>query len=132
MTEVKAYSLAAEGAQQISPHFKVREFRCKDGSDPVFVAPRLVEVLEAIRTHFGAAVTINSGYRTVSHNAATKNSSPKSQHLYGLAADIVVKGHSPKEVAAYAETLLGDHGGLGIYNTFVHVDVRAEKSRWRG
>ena len=130
MYDVKVYSLAAEGAKQITPHFKVREFACSDGSDVVFVAPSLVDILEAIRVHFGRPVKVTSGYRTVSYNASIKNSSKKSQHCNGLAADIKVEGHTPAEVYAYADKLLGEHGGLGIYNTFVHVDVRADKSRF--
>ena len=130
MYDVKVYSLAAEGAKQITPHFKVREFACSDGSDVVFVAPSLVDILEAIRVHFGRPVTVTSGYRTVSYNAGLKNSSKKSQHCNGLAADIKVEGHTPLEVYDYACSLLGDHGGVGIYNTFVHVDVRAVKSRF--
>ena len=130
MYDVKVYSLAAEGSKQITPHFKVREFACSDGSDVVFVAPSLVDILEAIRVHFGRPVTVTSGYRTVSYNAGLKNSSKKSQHCNGLAADIKVEGHTPLEVYDYACSLLGDHGGVGIYNTFVHVDVRADKSRF--
>ena len=130
MYDVKVYSLSAEGAKQITPHFKVREFACSDGSDVVFVATSLVDILEAIRVHFGRPVTITSGYRTVSYNAGLKNSSKKSQHCNGLAADIKVEGHTPKEVYDYVCGLLGDHGGVGIYNTFVHVDVRADKSRF--
>ena len=130
MYDVKVYSLAAEGAKQITPHFKVREFACSDGSDVVFVAPSLVDILEAIRVHFGRPVTVTSGYRTVSYNAGLKNSSKKSQHCNGLAADIQVEGHTPVEVYNYACSLLGNHGGVGIYNTFVHVDVRAVKSRF--
>lgn len=132
MQNVNVYSLAGEGRVQIGPHFKVREFACRDGSDPVFVAPRLVEVLEAVREHFGAPVTVNSGYRTVSHNAAAAGSSPRSQHLYGLAADIQVEGRTPQEVAAYAETLLPGTGGIGLYGSFVHIDVRPGPSRWKG
>ena len=130
MYDVKVYSLSAEGAKQITPHFKVREFACSDGSDVVFVATSLVDILEAIRVHFGRPVTITSGYRTVSYNAGLKNSSKKSQHCNGLAADIQVEGHTPLEVYNYTCSLLGDHGGVGIYNTFVHVDVRAVKSRF--
>lgn len=132
MQDVKVYSLSGEGQAQISPHFKVREFACRDGSDPVFVAPRLVEVLEAVRTHFGAPVTVTSGYRTVSYNATVENSSKTSQHCNGLAADIKVAGVSPAAVADYAEQLLGSHGGVGRYGTFTHIDVRADKSRWKG
>ena len=131
MQEVRVYSLAGEGNVQITPHFKVREFRCKDGGDAVFVSLRLAELLEQIRVHFGAAVTINSAYRTPSHNAKVGGTS-RSQHLYGLAADIKVAGVSPAAVADYAEQLLGSHGGVGRYSTFTHIDVRADKSRWRG
>ena len=132
MYDVKVYSLASEGAKQITPHFKVREFACSDGSDVVFVSTSLVDILEAIRVHFGRPVTITSGYRTVSYNASLKNSSKKSQHCNGLAADIKVAGVSPAAVADYAEQLLGSHGGVGRYSAFTHIDVRADKSRWRG
>lgn len=130
MYDVKVYDMNTEANRQLSPHFQVYEFACTDGSRPVFVSQTLVDILENIRVHFGAPLHINSGYRTVSYNASVEGSSPKSQHLYGLAADIWVEGHTPAQVYAYAATLLGHHGGLGIYNTFVHIDVRAVKSRW--
>ena len=132
MYDVKVYSLSAEGAKQITPHFKVREFACSDGSDVVFVSTSLVDILEAIRVHFGRPVTITSGYRTVSYNASLNNSSKKSQHCNGLAADIKVAGVAPADVADYAETLLPGTGGIGRYSTFTHIDVRADKARWRG
>lgn len=130
MYDVNVYSLKAEGSRQITEHFRVYEFACSDGSDVVFISTALVEILENIRVHFGAAVTVTSGYRTVSYNATVENSSKTSQHCNGLAADIQVEGHTPLEVYNYACSLLGDHGGVGIYNTFVHVDVRATKSRF--
>ena len=132
MYDVKVYSLKAEGSRQITEHFRVYEFACKDGSDVVFISTALVEILENIRVHFGAAVTVTSGYRTVSYNATVENSSKASQHCNGLAADIKVAGVSPAAVADYAEQLLGSHGGVGRYGTFTHIDVRADKSRWKG
>ena len=131
MYDVNVYSLAAESERQITPHFKVREFACSDGSDPVFISQPLAELLENIRVHFGAAVHIHSGYRTVSFNASLKNSSKKSQHCNGLAADLHVDGHTHQEVYNYACQLLGDHGGVGLYSWGVHIDVRANKSRWK-
>ena len=130
MYDVKVYDMTTEANRQLSTHFQLHEFTCTDGSKPVFLSQALVDILEAIRVHFGRPVTITSGYRTVSYNAGLKNSSKKSQHCNGLAADIKVEGHTPKEVYDYACSLLGDHGGVGIYNTFVHVDVRAVKSRF--
>lgn len=128
---INAYSKAKDGNKKLSANFKVKEFACNDGSDPVFVAPELVEVLQKIRNHFKKPVNINSGYRTVTKNKACGGAT-YSQHLYGTAADISIKGVSPKEVAAYAETLLPKKGGIGIYNTFTHVDVREVRSRWNG
>lgn len=128
---IKAYSKSKNGNEKLSANFKVKEFACKDGSDPVFVAPELVDILQKIRTHFGKAVTINSAYRTATYNKKVGGAT-YSQHLYGMAADIVVSGVSPKEVAKYAETLLVGRGGIGVYSTFTHVDVRDNKSRWNG
>ena len=128
---VRVYSLAKDGLTALSPHFKVREFACSDGTDTVFVSPALVEVLEKVRVHFGKPVHINSGYRTEAKNNAVGGAA-YSQHKYGLAADITISGVSPARVAAYAETLLPNTGGIGIYDRFCHIDVRGAKSRWRG
>lgn len=100
---LKAYSLARDGALHLTPHFRVREFACRDGSDPIFVEEELAALLEAIRLHFGCPVAITSGFRTAAHNASIPGASPHSQHLYGRAADFRVEGVSVAEAAAYAE-----------------------------
>ena len=50
-----------------------------------------------------------------------------------------MQGISVEHVYAYADKLLGNAGGCGIYppglgraNGWVHVDVRKVKSRWKG
>ena len=89
----------------------------------------------------GQTATIQA-INTASWNRQQKGSAPHSKHLYGLAADIWV-GHydknrqpvrtkTPAEVAAIAEIFLGNSGGVGIYKTFTHVDVRTGSSRWKG
>ena len=135
---LQAYSLARDGEAYLSPHFRVQEFRCKDGSDPVFVDTALVELLEQLRAHFGKAVTITSGYRTAAHNRAV-GGSKSSQHLLGRAADIQVQDTDPLAVAAYVESLMPGWGGVGRYPVkagrtkgWVHVDTRPNKSRWVG
>lgn len=135
---IEAYSILKNGNKKLSEHFKVREFGCKDGSDPVFIDSELVELLEKIRVHFDKPLTITSGFRTANHNKAVGGAT-YSQHCYGKAADIRVTGISPENVAAYAETLLVNRGGIGLYsaglgraNGWVHVDVRKDKSRWKG
>ena len=133
---IRQYSLMADGNRRLAPNFKVRELRCRDGTDTVMVDEALTVVLQCIREHFGKAVTITSGYRTAAHNAAV-GGAKSSQHLLGRAADIRVEGVSVEDVAAYAESLMPDWGGVGRYPVkagrptgWVHVDTRANKSRW--
>ena len=128
--DVRAWSRKADGLTKLSANFKVNEFACADGTDAVFISDGLVQVLQAIRSHFRRPVTVNSGYRTELHNRKVGGKAG-SLHLYGAAADIAVKGIKPETVAAYAESLLPDTGGIGIYDWGVHIDVRREKSRWK-
>ena len=135
---IRQYSLMADGDRRLAPYFKVRELRCRDGSDTVMVDETLTVVLQCIREHFGKPVTITSGYRTAAHNEAV-GGAKSSQHLLGRAADIRVQGVSVEDVAAYAESLMPDWGGVGRYPVkagratgWVHVDTRADKARWRG
>ena len=128
---LKAYSVAKDGTKYISKNFRVREFRCQDGSDPVFIDDDLVAILQQIRDHFGKAVTITSAYRTASHNKKVGGAT-YSQHLYGTAADIKVSGVAASAVADYAEALLPTSGGVGRYSSWTHVDVREVKTRWNG
>ncbi len=128
---IKAYSKAKDGNKKLSTNFKVKEFACTDGSDPIFIDSDLVNILQKVRSHFGKAVTITSAYRTPTKNKSVGGTT-YSQHLYGKAADIKVKGVTPQKVASYVETLLKNKGGIGIYSNFVHIDTRTNKSRWKG
>ena len=110
---INAYSWAKDGEKNLSPSFKVREFRCSDNTDPIFIDSELVEILQKIRNHFGKPVNITSGFRTASKNATIKNAAKFSQHLYGKAADIWISGVTVEQIAAYAETLLPNRGGIG-------------------
>lgn len=112
---------------KVSEHFKAKEFQCKDKSEYLLVATELIETLEKIRNHFNAPVIINSGYRTPNWNRKV-NGAPNSYHCKGMAADIVVKGHSSREIAEYADGIM-EQGGVIRYTNFTHVDVREERYR---
>lgn len=112
---------------RLTQHFKAEEFRCKDKTEEFLWSPELLAVLETIRSHFNAPVIINSGYRTPSWNSKV-NGAPNSYHCKGMAADIVVKGHSSQEVAKYADKIM-EQGGVIRYTNFTHIDVREKKYR---
>ena len=40
-----------DGAMQLSPNFKLREFRCKCGCGKALVDDKLVDILQKIRDH---------------------------------------------------------------------------------
>lgn len=116
---------------KLSEHFGSNEFacRCCGQVHPDGVDMELVMLLEAIREKAGGPVTIISGYRCPRHNKNV-GGARSSQHMLGTAADIKILGVSPKEVGKIAGYLLLDKGGIGIYPTFTHVDVRRNKARW--
>ena len=116
--------------EKISPHFGVWEFKCRDNSRVIVLDKALVELLEIIRLHYNKPLHVNSGYRTVQYNASLKNSSPQSQHILGKAADIWLNDVSPKQLYSWLDSSYPNSLGIGIYDTFVHVDVREGKSRW--
>ena len=121
------YADKCEGKLIGAEHFTGKEFKCKDGTKEFLYCIELIEILEKIRNHFNAPVIINSGYRTPSWNAKT-GGAQNSYHCKGMAADIVVKRHSSREVAKYADSIM-EQGGVIRYTNFTHVDVREEKYR---
>lgn len=130
--EARIYSKSLEGDKSLTSSFKVSEFACNDGSDVILIHPDLPSVLQNIRNQFGKPIIINSGYRTPEYNKKVGGAT-RSQHCYGTAADIVVDGVSPASVAAAAEKALKEMdypGGIGLYKSFVHVDVRSKRYRW--
>ena len=122
---------------KITANFNREEFECSDGSEmPLEVFNNIIQLaenLEVVRAHFGAPVTINSAYRSPVYNRQI-GGVPTSQHLGGKAADIVIEGVSPSEVADAIDFLiecgLMKEGGLGRYDTFTHYDIRGTKARW--
>ena len=91
----------------------------------------LVRYLQQIRDWAGGSITINSGYRTPSHNAKPEvGGSPTSKHLLGKAADIVCSTKTPLELARKAEDL----GMPGIewnpIGNYTHIDTRTDEQWW--
>ena len=123
----------------MTKNFKIKEFECKCECDmPLEVYENIIKLasqLQFLRDYTGRPITINSAYRCPEHNAKV-GGSKTSQHLLGKAADITIQSLKPAEVYALIEELIDMghmlQGGLGLYDTFVHYDIRKTKARWNG
>ena len=122
-------------------HFSSKELMCKCGCGAYIRNDVLIQLLEKIRAMIDAPVIVLSGYRCPKHNAEVKNAAPGSKHVLGMAADLrqykVSNGVFHSMIRrAWSEGELPELGGLGLYETFVHVDVfRAPGGHlreWRG
>jgi peptidoglycan hydrolase-like protein with peptidoglycan-binding domain len=115
--------------QKVAPDFRAREFDCQ-GADCCAETPideSLVAYLQQIRDYFGKPVYLTA-YRCKAYNARTPNAAPNSYHCYGQAADFHINGVAPAEIAKFAESI--GIKGIGLYDTFVHIDTRESKSFW--
>ena len=71
-------------------HFTPKELGIGDeiSWDAIAAMKELVgNILEPLRLKYGKAIKVNSGWRSVEHNAVV-GGAPNSQHLFGEAADI--------------------------------------------
>ena len=114
---------------KLSPNFRAREFDCQGTGccAETKIDEKLVQYLQQIRDHFGKPVYVTA-YRCKSHNNRVPNAAPNSYHIYGRAADFHIDGVKPAEIAKYAESI--GVKGIGLYDTFVHIDTRESKSFW--
>jgi uncharacterized protein YcbK (DUF882 family) len=90
----------------------------------------LMERLDALREAADKPLTLSCAYRCPTHNAEV-GGVPDSQHVLGLAADVLVPdGMSVEDLAELAEGV--GFNGVGRYfkQDFVHVDTRSYSARW--
>lgn len=114
----------------ISAHFNRSEFECQCGCGFDTVDVELIETLESVRQYFMSPVTITSGCRCPSHNKKI-GGAVDSWHVIGRAADFKVQGKTPQQVVDFLTVSCKDKFGIGTYPTWVHIDSRKEKSRWK-
>ena len=128
--------------KKLSPDFTVGELTTSGGvsSDVARIDPKLVDLLQRLRGYVGKAIKITSGYRSWKRNkqvyAGRKNpdGTPKkptlSQHCGGRAADIEISGMNGLEISKAVIEACGPNIGIGLGNTFAHVDVRGFAAAW--
>lgn len=113
-------------------YFSSSEFDSPDAPDSGLNMKKVfVEKLDSLRHHYGRPLKINSGYRTLDHNARVGGSFD-SAHLTGWAADIHCSDTLElKTLYALAKDL--GFKRVGQYRTkkgnyFLHVDLHPLKS----
>lgn len=128
--------MAGRRDRQITPHFRLDEFRTHDGTWP----PRetddqlqllCVRFLEPLRRLYGP-VTIVSGFRHHDYNRSV-GGAPASFHVWrgdrrGIAVDLKCRRGTPREWFAAAERC--GPGGLKAYESWLHLDTRGSIARW--
>lgn len=123
------------------------------------VDPRLLDKLELViaeitRWHgserdVNLALDVHSGFRAPDHNRRIARAARDSQHQYGDAADVAMDANGDGQYTALDSRMVGlaveivelKHpelvGGLGLYTsgnaraTYVHIDARGKRARWR-
>lgn len=128
---------------QLTEHFFKSEFDSKDGSEmPVEFLKNIQELafnLQNLRYYIKRPIIVTSGYRSEHYNDVVLPSygyktSKNSYHKLGKASDIVVQNLTPKQLATKIKQLISagcmSKGGIGLYNGFVHYDIRGYNARW--
>jgi hypothetical protein len=133
------FAMAAMGAEKcyLTPNFSTHEFTRKcDDTLPTTLKPNLNELtknLQIIRNHIHKPIIVISGYRSPRCNMRVRGAK-KSQHMHAKAADIVVKDMSHEDLQKMILLLIAEgkihEGGVGLYRTHVHYDIRGYRSRW--
>lgn len=90
---------------------------------------KLAEHVQKIRSAFGRPIFITSCFRNKEYNDGLPGAAPNSFHRRGMAADMQPLNGDTAHLGLTASRLT-PKGGVGIYNTFVHVDIRGYKARW--
>lgn len=122
---------------QLTKNFNLKEFQCKSGAEmPKDVLENikiLAENMQVLRDHIDRPIKITSGYRSPDHNKKI-GGAKASKHVLGMACDFKIEGLTPATIIKDIEVLIMcekmKEGGIGIYPTWVHYDIRGIKARW--
>lgn len=92
-----------------------------------------IRIVDQLRELWGRPIVLLSSYRSPAYNRAIGDAAPKSLHMQFKALDIAVSGKTPQQVFNQLMTWRDSgkfKGGLGLYNTFVHIDTRGSNATW--
>ena len=114
----------------LSANLSRHEFACKCGCGFDTVDIETVDVIQGVCDHFICSVFITSGCRCAEHNKKV-GGHPRSMHMLARAGDCKFQGVSPDLVWVYLNGKFPDQYGLGLYNSFIHIDTQSTgPKRW--
>ncbi len=146
----------------LTKHLRLSDFVTHDNQEswPRYAAldARLLDKIELVVAEIGKLsgkgddasfeLDVHSGFRTPLHNRRVKRAARDSRHQYGDAADIAIDSNGDgritfadtRLIARAVEVVEEEHpdlvGGMGLYNrgsaSYVHIDARGRRARWRG
>jgi len=102
-------------------YFTIDEFKCSH-TGLVFMDDFFLLLLDELRAACGFPFVITSGYRSPTHPVEARKSTPGT-HAKGIAADIATAS-SEARYAIISNAMRLGCTGVGVANTFVHLDVR--------
>ena len=135
--------IASLNLRYIKPHEVVRAHRRERNGVFNTVPPaRLwkkmgptLKVADELRHRLGVPLTyVTSAYRSPAYNRQCPGAASRSYHTRNMATDLVF-ACSPKEAFLEARKMRREglfKGGLGLYNSFLHVDTRGHNATWGG
>lgn len=132
---------------QITENFNLKEFACKANNELLINSKVIdhIERLQVFREWYRRPMVIISGYRTEAYNAQV-GGSPKSYHMQNLATDFSLPsefyGYTDERQLEFLNNVkrkwidlcqqVGLGGGVGWYDTFIHLDSRPRTATSHG
>jgi len=102
-------------------YFNYIDFDCQEtGNNQMDI--EFIHKLDALREACGFPFHVTSGYRDISHSVEVKKQKGGT-HTQGIAADILILNGANRYTIVENALAMG-FTGIGIANTFVHVDTR--------
>jgi len=92
-----------------------------------------LQLADFMRERLGAPCRIASSYRSPAYNRKCPGAAPNSFHTKNLALDLQFHGINPVVVANAFRRWRTEglfKGGIGEYETFVHIDNRGSNASW--
>ncbi len=107
--------------KQLSANFYQDEFECNCGCGLYVPNPRLIDLLQEMRTDLGQPLWITSGTRCESFNSTLKRASKTSQHIFGAAVDVYCV--NPDLRRRIVRLALDRFPSVGIAKGFIHLGL---------